>query len=97
MTEHVNLGLVPIDKLSIHPNFLCGLHGAILSPRTQVPLPTWRARLCVIHHSNRASCWAQEFFLSPLALLPCIDKRCMTQYALRNPCRWESPAPSSGR
>ena len=32
MTEHVDLGLVPIDKLSIHPNFLCGLHGAILSP-----------------------------------------------------------------
>src|SRR5436305_1661675 len=40
MTEHVYLGLVPIYKLSIHPNLLRRLHGAIL-PRTQVPLPAW--------------------------------------------------------
>src|SRR2546426_12015141 len=32
MTEHVYLSLVPIDKLSIHPNFLRGLHGAIPPP-----------------------------------------------------------------
>jgi hypothetical protein len=30
MAEHVYLGFVPIHKLSIHPNFLRGLHGAIL-------------------------------------------------------------------
>src|SRR5262249_37768496 len=27
MTEHMDLGLVPIYKLSIHPNLLRGLHG----------------------------------------------------------------------
>src|SRR5262245_36901716 len=41
MTEHVYLGLVPIYKLSIHPNLLRGLHGALLPPRTHVPLPAW--------------------------------------------------------
>src|SRR5262249_27592116 len=41
MTEHVYLGLVPIYKLSIHPNLLRGLHGAILPPRIHVPLPAW--------------------------------------------------------
>src|SRR5215470_9592406 len=30
MTEYVYLGLVPVYKLSIHPNFLCGLHDACL-------------------------------------------------------------------
>src|SRR5262249_35370844 len=37
MTEHMDLGLVPIYKLSIHPNLLRGLHGALLPPRTHVP------------------------------------------------------------
>ena len=30
MTKHMYLGLVPINKLTIHPNFLRGLHGAVL-------------------------------------------------------------------
>src|SRR5262249_34073884 len=38
MAEHVYLGLVPIDKLSIHPNLLCGLHRLSCS-RSPVPFP----------------------------------------------------------
>src|SRR5262245_10830487 len=47
MTEHMYLGLVPLDKLSIHPNLLRGLHGAILPPG-----PT-----CFCSHGDLGSVW----------------------------------------
>src|SRR5215510_1961428 len=73
MTEHMDLGLVPIYKLSIHPNLLCGLHGALLPPGPTCLCPrgdlgsVWCTTLAERHAGRKGfSCPSSSLF--PLIL-----------------------------